>query len=144
MPPRSLNAPMAVWFSCLTKTSAPARAHSRGQRICGVGGTSSWTSLAAASRAGRSGRTMVLSDLEHRFNFDGDVVGEAGDTERGAGVAAGFAEDFDEQIGTAVDDRRVLSEIGSCLHEAKHFDDTPHAVERAEGGLRGGQQARAS
>jgi hypothetical protein len=38
MPPRILNAPVAVWFSCLTQTSQPARWLSSGQDNCAVGG----------------------------------------------------------------------------------------------------------
>src|SRR6516162_3215397 len=49
MPPRILKAPMGVWFSCLTHTSAPARCASSGQAYCGVGGSTVRTSSAAAS-----------------------------------------------------------------------------------------------
>jgi hypothetical protein len=52
-PPRTLKAPMRVWFSCLTKTSAPARSESNGQAISGVGGTWAWTMAAALSRSSR-------------------------------------------------------------------------------------------
>src|SRR5690349_14201367 len=134
MPPRNLNAPTGEWFSCLTQTSAPARAESRGQRICGVGGITSCTRLAAASSVRRSGRIIALLDLEHGFDFDRDVVGQTRNAERSARMAAGFAEDFDEQIGAAVDHGRVLAEIGSRLHEAKHLHDAANAVERSEGG----------
>ena len=36
-PPRTLNAPVGVWFSCLTHTSQPARRASSGHAYCGVG-----------------------------------------------------------------------------------------------------------
>ena len=36
-PPRTLNAPVGVWFSCLTHTSHPARCASSGHAYCGVG-----------------------------------------------------------------------------------------------------------
>src|SRR5437868_5601166 len=39
MPPRTLKAPMGVWFSCLTTTSTLLSALSKGQAYCGVGGT---------------------------------------------------------------------------------------------------------
>ena len=52
-PPRTLMAPMGVWFSCLTQTSAPARSESNGQAISGVGGTWAWTTAAALSRSSR-------------------------------------------------------------------------------------------
>jgi hypothetical protein len=38
MPPRTLKAPVGVWFSCFTQTSAPVRAASPGQAYWGVGG----------------------------------------------------------------------------------------------------------
>ncbi len=38
MPPRTLKAPVGVWFSCLTQTSQPAARASSGQAYCGVGG----------------------------------------------------------------------------------------------------------
>src|SRR6185436_14376977 len=53
MPPRILKAPMAVWFSCFTQTSAPVRRANSGQACCGVGGTSGRTSSAAASSSVR-------------------------------------------------------------------------------------------
>src|SRR5205807_459974 len=53
-PPRILKAPIGVWFSCLTQSSAPTRRDSNGQQYCGVGGTEQWTSAAAASKVSRS------------------------------------------------------------------------------------------
>ena len=47
-PPRTLKEPTGVWFSCLTQTSAPVRAASSGQAICGVGSRVSWTRAAAS------------------------------------------------------------------------------------------------
>src|ERR1700729_1843348 len=44
---RALNAPIGVWFSCFTQTSAPRRSHSRGHRNCGVGGMTAYTSSCA-------------------------------------------------------------------------------------------------
>src|SRR5262249_4647766 len=44
MPPRSLKAPMGVWFSCFTTISTPVSALSKGQAYCGVGGTIARTS----------------------------------------------------------------------------------------------------
>ena len=38
MPPRTLKAPVGVWFSCFTQTSQPAARASSGQAYCGVGG----------------------------------------------------------------------------------------------------------
>ena len=52
-PPRTLKAPVGVWFSCLTQTSAPIRALSVGQAYCGVGGTWARTKAIAASSSAR-------------------------------------------------------------------------------------------
>src|SRR5690349_12377961 len=60
-PPRTLNAPTAVWFSCFTQTSAPVRAHNNGQRICGVGGITRCTRSAALSSSSRPGRVMPFT-----------------------------------------------------------------------------------
>ncbi|MNF86968.1 hypothetical protein D3C84_694200 [compost metagenome] len=38
MPPRTLNAPVGVWFSCLTHTVQPNRSASKGQAYCAVAG----------------------------------------------------------------------------------------------------------
>jgi hypothetical protein len=38
MPPRTLNAPAGVWFSCLIQTVAPAVSEICGHTYCGVGG----------------------------------------------------------------------------------------------------------
>ena len=52
---RALKAPMGVWFSCLSHTSAPNAAATCGQTYCGVGGTSVAMNCAADSMAARSG-----------------------------------------------------------------------------------------
>src|SRR6185503_14566212 len=54
---RALNAPIGVWFSCLSQTSAPNAADNCGQTYCGVGGTSERRNSAADSIAARSGST---------------------------------------------------------------------------------------
>src|SRR5690348_7258736 len=48
-PPRSLKAPVGVWFSCFTHTSAPHRSANSGHAYCGVPGKLSCTSASAAS-----------------------------------------------------------------------------------------------
>src|SRR5262245_25874278 len=54
---RALNAPMGVWFSCLSHTSVPNAAATCGHTYCGVGGTSGRSVSAADSIAVRSGST---------------------------------------------------------------------------------------
>ena len=46
-PPRTLNAPVGVWFSCLTQVSVRVKCSSSGQRYVGVGGTCRATTLRA-------------------------------------------------------------------------------------------------
>ena len=59
---RALKAPMGVWFSCLSHTSAPNAAATCGQTYCGVGGTSVAMNCAADSMAARSGNAGVEAD----------------------------------------------------------------------------------
>jgi uncharacterized protein YcbX len=47
-----LKAPVGVWFSCFTQTSAPQRCASSGHAYCGVPGKLSYTSDSAASNSG--------------------------------------------------------------------------------------------
>src|SRR5262249_53556294 len=48
-PPRTLNAPVGVWFSCFTHTVQPARLPSLGHAYWGVGDITRYTSVAARS-----------------------------------------------------------------------------------------------
>src|SRR5690349_4893216 len=54
MPPRTLNAPIGVWFSCLTTTCVPERSASSGQACAAVGGTARPTISWARSSSLRS------------------------------------------------------------------------------------------
>src|SRR5215470_3365773 len=53
-PPRTLKAPIGVWFSCLTTTDVPSRSASSGQACAGVGGTACPTIACARSSSFRS------------------------------------------------------------------------------------------
>ena len=46
-PPRTLKAPVGLWFSCLTTASAPSRRAISGQAIAGVGGSAARTTASA-------------------------------------------------------------------------------------------------
>src|SRR5207244_12310634 len=48
-PPRTLKAPVGVWFSCLTHTLHPIRLRSLGHAYCGVGAITRYTRPAARS-----------------------------------------------------------------------------------------------
>ena len=47
-------------------------------------------------------------------------------------MAAGVAEDLDEEVGGAVDDGRLLLEVGLAVDEAVDLDDALDAVEAAD------------
>ncbi len=53
-PPLTLNAPVGVWFSCLTHTSAPTASASSGQGYWGVGGTRRLTTSVAQASCSES------------------------------------------------------------------------------------------
>ena len=46
-------------------------------------------------------------------------------------MAASIAKDFDEEIGCAVDDGRVLAEIGDAVHKPAHFHNPADPVQIA-------------
>src|SRR5882762_10062312 len=48
-PPRTLNAPVGVWFSCFTHTVQPVRLRSLGHAYWGVGAITRYTRVAAWS-----------------------------------------------------------------------------------------------
>ncbi len=52
-----------------------------------------------------------LPDLEHGIDLDGDVVVKGWNGNGCAGVSTGLAEECDEKIGRAVDDKRLLREV---------------------------------
>ena len=54
-------------------------------------------------------------------------------------MATGFAEHLDEQVGGAVDDGRVLGEVGGRRHVAAHAHDAGDAIDRPQGGAGGGE-----
>ena len=60
----------------------------------------------------------VLTDFNNRVDLDCDVVRQGTDTKRGARMTARFSEDFDEQIGCAVDDLRVEKEVRGGVHKS--------------------------
>src|SRR5262245_21293986 len=55
MPPRTLNAPVGSWFSCLTQTSAPTSVESAGYGMSAVGRRCGSIRLRAARTSARSG-----------------------------------------------------------------------------------------
>src|SRR3954447_10414419 len=67
MPPRTLKAPMGVWFSCFTHTSAPVRLASKGHAYNGVAGTTVRTSGTAASNSARVNKDIDMAPQPPTF-----------------------------------------------------------------------------
>ncbi len=78
-------------------------------------------------------------DRDGDLDLDGGVFGEAGDGDGGAGVAAGLAIEFHEEIAGAVDYRGRVGEGGDGVDVAADVEKGLHAVERAERALDGGE-----
>src|SRR5581483_115136 len=84
-----------------------------------------------------------LANLGHELDLDSDVEGQLRQPDGGAGVAAGVAEHVDEEVRTAVDDRRGLVEARGAVDHTEDLHDPAHAVEAAELPAQGGQQSDA-
>src|SRR5690606_38603403 len=82
----------------------------------------------------------VLLDLDDALDLDGNSHRERAHADRGARVPAALAEDLDEEIRAAVDDFRLVLEVGHRVYHAEHLDDALHAVEAAELGAHHGEQ----
>src|SRR5215471_15391959 len=68
-PPRTLNAPVGVWFSCFTHTVQPLRSRSLGHEYWGVGAITRYTRLAARSS---SSSVKDVRDSAIRFSMKSD------------------------------------------------------------------------
>src|SRR5262249_14578125 len=69
MPPRSLKAPLGVWFSFFTPISTPVSALSQSQAYWGVGGT-----IARSSRITLSSSASVNIRLYVRLQLTNDLT----------------------------------------------------------------------
>lgn len=81
----------------------------------------------------------LLEDLDHEADFDGNAEGEGGDSDGGAGVPAGFTEDFDEEVGGTVDDLGVGGEIGFGVDVSAEADDFFNSAQASHFGLDDGE-----
>src|SRR3989441_7809735 len=75
------------------------------------------------------------ADLDDRLDLHRDRVGQRSHAYGGAGVLALVAEHLDEQVRAAVDDLRLVAELGRAVHHAEQLHHAAHAVEAAELGL---------
>ncbi len=88
---------------------------------------------AAGGAAVRRGPALAFAHRDDRFDLDGDVARQRPHADGRARMAAVFlAEDVDEEIRAAVDDERVLFEIGRGVDHAEQLDDALHAREVTE------------
>lgn len=70
-----------------------------------------------------------LCDFDDHLEFDEGVAWERADSDGGADVFAGFAEDLDEEIGCAIDDFGRVREAGDGCDIAVDADDALDGVE---------------
>src|SRR6478609_1331008 len=69
------------------------------------------------SGSGTGGSGMRTSDFYQDLHLDGGVERQRRDSDRGAGVDAGVAEDLAEQLGGTVGDAGLAGEVGGGGHE---------------------------
>src|SRR5271166_7008212 len=72
-----------------------------------------------------------LSDGDDDLDLDRYPAGQRAHADSGARMPPALAEHLDEEVGAAIDDLRVVLEIGSGIDHPKHFDDILHTVEIA-------------
>ncbi len=78
--------------------------------------------------------TALVLDLEDRLDLDGDAAGERGSCPQRSNHFARLAEDFDHQVGEAVDHLGLLGEVGRAVDHAQHLDQPDDLVERGRAG----------
>jgi len=65
------------------------------------------------------------------FDLDRDLSRQATHPDSGARWSTGgLAQDLDEQVGTTVDDLRMLAEVGRSIHHAEHLQHSLHPIQR--------------
>src|SRR6516165_1188807 len=72
-----------------------------------------------------------LSDRDNDLDLDRYSTRQRAHTYRRAGVPAGLAEYLDKEVGAAIDDLRVILEIGCGIDHSEHLDDVLTAAEIA-------------
>src|SRR6266853_179521 len=89
--------------------------------------SSSWAEVqdVAADPSARS------PDRNNDLDLDRNSAGQRAHADGGARMPPALAEHLDEQVGAAVDDFRVILEIGGGIDHPEHLDDVLQAVEIA-------------
>lgn len=75
---------------------------------------------------------VPLLNLNDHRDLDRAVEGQRSGPDGHTSMASGVAEDLDEQIGAAIDDGRLLSEIGGTVDESLDAHDARDAIKGAE------------
>ncbi len=78
---------------------------------------------------------MVSGQLEDRLDLDRNAEGKPGDADGGTGMTSLVAQNLDYQLRRAVDDLRLVAEIGRAVDEAGQLDQPGDAVQVAGRGL---------
>ena len=109
--------------------------------VAGVDGEARWQGGVPAGVCGLSGERVFGHELDlHRhLEFNESVAGEAADANGGADVAAGFAEEREEEVAGAVDNLGRVGEAGDGVDVAVDGEDAADLVERAEVLLQDGE-----
>jgi len=76
-------------------------------------------------------RADSIYDADGHLEFDEGVAREGADADGGADVAAGFAEELDEEVGSTVDDGGGVGEAGSGVDVAIDGEDFGDVVDGA-------------
>lgn len=76
--------------------------------------------------------TQALDYFNDHRNFDGEIEGQLGHSDRGACVLACVPENLNEAIRAAVDYFGLIYKAGRTVHHSTHFDDLPDGIKRAD------------
>src|SRR6516165_1245258 len=81
---------------------------------------------AGRSVIGRGGGVWASRDLYDQLDLDRRIERQRRRADRAAGMPAGLAEHFEQQLAGPVDDLRLPGETGVAGHEARHLDHMGH------------------
>src|SRR5258706_567941 len=97
--------------------------------------SSLYASTAGVTR--RSERMTALgTELDFAFDFHRNIERQLGHADRASGVGADVrAEEFEQQIGEAVDDARLLIESGRRIHHSEHAGPGGDAIQISQRAL---------
>src|SRR6516164_2709378 len=76
-----------------------------------------------------------LANFEDPLDLDSKVEGQGRDADRKPRVTAGFTEDFDQKLGSAVQNHRMLGKVRRCVHETADLDAADHSIKTSAASL---------